>query len=247
MTSFIPADPTIAEFAAYLQLERGQSPRTSEEYARDVELFGEFLEPGHPKTAPFLQVAHGHGVGRAPVRHGTHGAAEIHVHVGPPQGRGAALVFRAPETRESPRGQSGPGRAAAQGREAPAAGHVRARGLALAAHADRRQDRVSAPPRRRDHGTALCQRHPPGRARRTQPQRRGPRAPADAGHRQGQQAADGLYQPRRRRRDPKLSRGAPANQRRGAFLVPPQAAPVPSTGVGRLPGFRADRRANANT
>ncbi len=57
MSSFIPADPTIAEFAAYLRLERGQSPRTSEEYARDIELFGEFLEPGHPKTAPFLKLS----------------------------------------------------------------------------------------------------------------------------------------------------------------------------------------------
>lgn len=56
MSSYIPADPSIAEFAAYLRLERGQSPRTSEEYARDVELFGEFLEPGHPKTAPFLKL-----------------------------------------------------------------------------------------------------------------------------------------------------------------------------------------------
>lgn len=57
MSSFIPVDATIAEFAAYLRLERGQSPRTSEEYARDVELFGEFLEPGHPKTAPFHKLA----------------------------------------------------------------------------------------------------------------------------------------------------------------------------------------------
>jgi integrase/recombinase XerD len=56
VSSYIPADPTIAEFAAYLRLERGQSPRTSEEYARDVELFGSFLEPGHPKTAPFLKL-----------------------------------------------------------------------------------------------------------------------------------------------------------------------------------------------
>lgn len=56
VSSYIAADPTIAEFAAYLRLERGQSPRTSEEYARDVELFGEFLEPGHPKTAPFLKL-----------------------------------------------------------------------------------------------------------------------------------------------------------------------------------------------
>jgi integrase/recombinase XerD len=56
VSSYIPNDPTIAEFAAYLRLERGQSPRTSEEYARDVELFGAFLEPGHPKTAPFLKL-----------------------------------------------------------------------------------------------------------------------------------------------------------------------------------------------
>ncbi|HET9031094.1 MAG TPA: site-specific tyrosine recombinase/integron integrase [Candidatus Aquilonibacter sp.] len=56
MSSYIPADPTIAEFAAYLRLERGQSPRTSEEYARDVELFGEFLEPGHPKNTAFFKL-----------------------------------------------------------------------------------------------------------------------------------------------------------------------------------------------
>jgi len=56
MSSYIPADPTIAEFAAHLRLERGQSPRTSEEYARDIELFGEFLEPGHPKTAAFFKL-----------------------------------------------------------------------------------------------------------------------------------------------------------------------------------------------
>jgi integrase/recombinase XerD len=56
MSSYIPADGTIAEFAAYLRLERGQSPRTSEEYARDIELFGEFLEPGHPKDAPFFRL-----------------------------------------------------------------------------------------------------------------------------------------------------------------------------------------------
>ena len=56
MSSYIPADPTIAEFAAHLRLERGQSPRTSEEYARDIERFGEFLEPGHPKSAPFLKL-----------------------------------------------------------------------------------------------------------------------------------------------------------------------------------------------
>lgn len=57
MSSYGAADPSIAEFAAYLRLERGQSPRTSEEYARDVELFGAFLEPGQPKTAPFLKLA----------------------------------------------------------------------------------------------------------------------------------------------------------------------------------------------
>lgn len=57
MSSYIPADPAIAEFAAYLRLERGQSPRTSEEYARDVELFAQFLEPGHDKEAPFTKLA----------------------------------------------------------------------------------------------------------------------------------------------------------------------------------------------
>jgi site-specific recombinase XerD len=57
VSSYIPADPTIAEFAAYLRLERGQSPRTSEEYARDVELFGGFLEPRHDKTAPFTKIS----------------------------------------------------------------------------------------------------------------------------------------------------------------------------------------------
>ncbi|HVA27595.1 MAG TPA: site-specific tyrosine recombinase/integron integrase [Candidatus Baltobacteraceae bacterium] len=56
MSSYIPSDPTIAEFAAYLRLERGQAERTSEEYARDVELFGEFLEPGHPKTSAFYRL-----------------------------------------------------------------------------------------------------------------------------------------------------------------------------------------------
>jgi site-specific recombinase XerD len=56
VSSYIPADPTIAEFAAYLRLERGQSPRTSEEYARDIELFGEFMEPGHPKNASFFKL-----------------------------------------------------------------------------------------------------------------------------------------------------------------------------------------------
>ena len=53
----MPADPTIAEFGGYLRLERGQSGRTAEEYARDVEAFGEFLEPGHPKTAAFLKLS----------------------------------------------------------------------------------------------------------------------------------------------------------------------------------------------
>lgn len=56
MSSYIPSDPTIAEFAAYLRLERGQAERTSEEYARDVELLGEFLEPGHPKTGAFYRL-----------------------------------------------------------------------------------------------------------------------------------------------------------------------------------------------
>jgi site-specific recombinase XerD len=57
VSSYIPVDPTIAEFAAHLRLERGQSPRTSEEYARDIELFGQFLEPGHPKNTPFANLS----------------------------------------------------------------------------------------------------------------------------------------------------------------------------------------------
>jgi site-specific recombinase XerD len=57
VSSYIPADPTIAEFAAYLRLERGQSPRTSEEYARDVELFGGFLEPQRDKTSSFSKLS----------------------------------------------------------------------------------------------------------------------------------------------------------------------------------------------
>ena len=57
MSGYVAADPAIAEFAAYLRLERGQSPRTSEEYARDVELFGAFLEPGLPKAAAFVKLA----------------------------------------------------------------------------------------------------------------------------------------------------------------------------------------------
>ncbi len=56
ISSYVPADHVIAEFAGYLRLERGQSARTAEEYARDIETFGEFLEPGHPKTAPFLKL-----------------------------------------------------------------------------------------------------------------------------------------------------------------------------------------------
>lgn len=57
ISSFVSKDPTIAEFGGYLRLERGQSARTAEEYARDVEAFGEFLEPGHPKTAAFLKLS----------------------------------------------------------------------------------------------------------------------------------------------------------------------------------------------
>ena len=57
MSSYIPADPAIAEFAAYLRLERGQSPRTSEEYARDVELFAGFLQPQHNDATPFEKLA----------------------------------------------------------------------------------------------------------------------------------------------------------------------------------------------
>jgi site-specific recombinase XerD len=53
---YVPRDPSIAEFAAYVRLERGQSPRTAEEYARDVESFARFLEPGHPGDAPFVRL-----------------------------------------------------------------------------------------------------------------------------------------------------------------------------------------------
>ncbi len=53
MSSYIPTDPLVAEFAAHLRLERGQSPRTAEEYARDIEVFGDFLEPGHLQGTPF--------------------------------------------------------------------------------------------------------------------------------------------------------------------------------------------------
>ncbi len=57
MSSYIPTDPLVAEFAAYLRLERGQSPRTAEEYARDIEVFGAFLEPGHGQGMPFAKIA----------------------------------------------------------------------------------------------------------------------------------------------------------------------------------------------
>jgi|SRR5579872_6568918 len=57
MSAYVPADPTVAEFAAHLRLERGQSPRTSEEYARDVELFATFLEPQRTDGAPFAKLA----------------------------------------------------------------------------------------------------------------------------------------------------------------------------------------------
>ena len=48
---YVSSDPSIAEFCAYLRLERGQSPRTSEEYGRDVELFAAFLDPKQAKDA----------------------------------------------------------------------------------------------------------------------------------------------------------------------------------------------------
>jgi len=57
MSSYAAADPTIAEFAAHIRLERGQSPRTSEEYARDVEAFAVFLEPARAKARPFTKLA----------------------------------------------------------------------------------------------------------------------------------------------------------------------------------------------
>ena len=89
-----PSDPVIAEFAAYLRLERGQSPRTSEEYARDIELFAAFLEPGHPKDAPFFKLCDCDNLGRAALRDGTDGAAQVRCDVGAAKNCGAAIVFR---------------------------------------------------------------------------------------------------------------------------------------------------------
>lgn len=43
MSGYVPADPGLADFMAYLNLERGLSGRTAEEYARDVESFARFL------------------------------------------------------------------------------------------------------------------------------------------------------------------------------------------------------------
>jgi integrase/recombinase XerD len=57
MSGYVPADPSLAEFSAYVRLERGQSPRTAEEYARDVASFGEFLEPQRTSDAPFTKLA----------------------------------------------------------------------------------------------------------------------------------------------------------------------------------------------
>lgn len=41
--SYVPADPGLGEFMAYLNLERGLSSRTADEYARDAESFARFL------------------------------------------------------------------------------------------------------------------------------------------------------------------------------------------------------------
>ncbi len=98
MSSYIPADPDIAEFAAYLRLERGQSPRTSEEYARDVELFGEFLEPGHLKGTAFSKLS---AITVSEVRRFVMelmGAAKRLADLGAPQDRRAAVVLRLAKT-----------------------------------------------------------------------------------------------------------------------------------------------------
>jgi site-specific recombinase XerD len=44
VSGFVPADPGVADFMAHLNLERGLSTRTAEEYARDVESFARFLK-----------------------------------------------------------------------------------------------------------------------------------------------------------------------------------------------------------
>jgi site-specific recombinase XerD len=41
---YVPADKTIAAFVNELHYARGRSPRTSEAYARDLELFGAYIE-----------------------------------------------------------------------------------------------------------------------------------------------------------------------------------------------------------
>jgi site-specific recombinase XerD len=52
MTQYLPSDPLVAEFAGYLRLELGLSPRTTEEYARDVEVFARSLgEPARLAAA----------------------------------------------------------------------------------------------------------------------------------------------------------------------------------------------------
>jgi integrase/recombinase XerC len=49
MVRYQSTDPSIAEFSSQIELERGQSARTAEEYSRDVELFGRFLEGQLPE------------------------------------------------------------------------------------------------------------------------------------------------------------------------------------------------------
>jgi integrase/recombinase XerD len=53
MLMYQPTDLSITAYAAYLKKRLNRSPRTIEEYARDVEFFGRFLEPTHAGGAPF--------------------------------------------------------------------------------------------------------------------------------------------------------------------------------------------------
>jgi site-specific recombinase XerD len=46
-------DPDIAEFFTWIVTDRGKARRTGDEYARDVELFGAFLEGRAGETPPF--------------------------------------------------------------------------------------------------------------------------------------------------------------------------------------------------
>ncbi|MGH7727990.1 MAG: tyrosine-type recombinase/integrase [Vulcanimicrobiaceae bacterium] len=53
----VPEDPRIADFAARIVLEDNHSPRTAQEYARDIEGFARFLAPDRPLAEASATVA----------------------------------------------------------------------------------------------------------------------------------------------------------------------------------------------